>query len=158
MTRNIVLALLIDAFLFVNPRLFRKQVDLAFNRRSLFRRLVVEDGAAAQVRGDFAFVLNGGGEIGDGVEIGFDVAGEFVEAAEAFEFFGVAEFGGVEGAPKDGEGFVICLQRDREGMAVFAAVSEGEAGGIGEAAGRAVDNFSDKCEGLECARAETFDQ
>jgi len=98
------------------------------------------------------------GEVGHGVKVGFDVAGEFVEAAEAFEFFGVAHFGGVEGATENAEGFVVGFEGDGEGVAVFTAVGEGEAGGVGEAAGCAVDHFGDKGERLQCAGAETFYQ
>ena len=119
---------------------------------------VVEDGAAFEGWGDAALVADGGGEVGEGFEVGFDVAGEAVEAAEAFEFFGVSDFGGVEGAAEDGERFVVGFEWDGEGVSVFAAVGEGEAGGVSEAAGRAVDDFSDEGEGLKSAGAEAFDQ
>ena len=103
-------------------------------------------------------MIDGGGEVGEGVEVLFDVAGEFVEAAEAVELLGVAEFGGVKGAPEDREGFVVGLEENGEGVSVFAAMSEGETGGIGEAAGCTVDHFSDEGEGLKGAGAEAFDQ
>jgi len=43
-------------------------------------------------------------------------------------------------------------------MPVLAAVREGKTGRIGKTAGSAVDYFGDQSEGLESARAETFDQ
>ena len=103
-------------------------------------------------------MIDGGGEVGEGVEVLFDVAGEFVEAAEAVELLGVAEFGGVKGAPEDREGFVVGLEENGEGVSVFAAMSEGETGGIGEAAGCAVNDFGHERQRLKGARAQTFDQ
>ena len=74
---------------------------------------VVEDSAAVEGGGEAALVVEGFGEIGHGVAIGFDVARETVEAAKAFEFFGVAEFGGVEGAVRR-QGLAQAQQRDGE--------------------------------------------
>ena len=100
----------------------------------------------------------------DGVEVGHRVAalldfpGEAIETAEAFDFFRVAEAGGFERAAQDAEGFVISREGDGERAAVFAAVGEGEAGGIGEAAGRPVHDFGDESQRLEGARTESFDE
>ena len=43
-------------------------------------------------------------------------------------------------------------------MAVFASVREGEACGIGEAAGCAVHDFGNECERLKGSRSQAFDQ
>ena len=72
----------------------------------------------------------------DGVEVGlggvavFDGADEFVEAGEGIELIGIAEFSGIEGAAEDVDGFVVGLEGDGEGVAIFAAEGEGEAGGV----------------------------
>ena len=104
------------------------------------------------------FVVEGGSEVGEGFHVAFDVAGEFVEAAKAFKFFGMSEFGGVEGAAEDGERFVVGLEGDRERVSVFAAVGEGETGGIGEAAGCPVDDFGHERQRLESSWAQAFYQ
>lgn len=119
---------------------------------------VIEDGTAAEGLRDVALVVDGGGEISEGFAISFDVASEAVKAAEALEFFCVADLRGIERAAEHTERFIVCFEGNGEGVAVFAAVSEGEAGGVGKATRRAVDDFRDKGERLKGARAKTFHQ
>jgi hypothetical protein len=119
-------------------------------------RTIVEDRSTVERWGDATFVLDDGVEVSERFAVGFDVAGKAVKAAEAFEFLGVSELGSIEGAAEDGQGFVVGFEGDREGVAVFASVGEGETGGIGEATGRAVDDFGDEGEGLEGARPQAF--
>lgn len=104
------------------------------------------------------FVREDGVEVGDGPAMVLDVAGEAIETTEAFDFFRVVEASGFERAAQDAEGFVVGGEGDGEGMSVFAAVGEGEARRIGEAAGRAVDYFRDERERLQGARAQAFDE
>lgn len=56
------------------------------------------------------------------------------------------------------ERFVIGLERNAKWVAVFAAVSEREAGGVRKARGCSVDDFGDQCERLQGAWAEAFDE
>lgn len=103
-------------------------------------------------------VLEDGVEVGEGLTTLLDLAGEAIEAAEAFDFFGVAEARGFEGAAQDAERFIVGGERDGEGVAVFPAMREGEASRIGEAAGRGMDDFRDERQRLDGARAESFDE
>ena len=118
----------------------------------------LRDAAAVQRWRDGLLVGNDGVEVGYGLAMLLDFAGEAIETAEAFDLFCVAEAGGVKRAPQDSEGFVVGGKRDGERMSVFAAVSEGEASGIGEAAGRAVHDFGDESERLQGTWAQTFDE
>jgi len=104
------------------------------------------------------FVLDDGVEVGERLTALLDLAGEAIQAAEAFDFFGVAEARGFEGAAEDAERFIVGGERNGKGVAVFPAMREGEASRIGEAAGRAVDDFRDERQRLEGARAESFDE
>ncbi len=97
-------------------------------------------------------------EIGDGILCIFHDARQAVEAFEAIELFAVAEAGGIQSVAEDGERFVVGLERNREGVAVFSSVGKRESRGIGEAGGSAVDDFGDERQGLQSARAETFNE
>ncbi len=62
------------------------------------------------------------------------------------------------GALQNVDGLVVDAQRDGEGVAVFAAVGEGEAGGIGETAGGAVDDLRHQGEGEQGAGTDARHQ
>jgi hypothetical protein len=70
------------------------------------------------------FVVEGGIEIGGGLVSPLDLADEPIEASESIELFGVAKFGGIEGAAQDCQRLVVGFERNRERVAVLAAQSE----------------------------------
>ena len=121
-----------------------------------FARAGLRDAAAVERWRDGVLVFEDGVEVGEGLTVLLDFTGEAIETAEAFHFFGMAEARGFERAAQDAEGFVVGGERDGEGVTIFAAVSEGEAGRVGEAAGRSVDDFGDERQRLQGARAEAF--
>ena len=75
------------------------------------------------------FVAEGGIEIGSGLVLPLDLADEPVEAFESIEFFGVAEFGGIESAAQDCQRLVVRFERNGEWVTVLAAQGEREAAG-----------------------------
>jgi len=67
----------------------------------------------------------------------------FVETPNGAQFLLVTETGLLDRGFKHSDRLVIDFERDREGVPVLAAMSEGETGRIGKTAWRAMDNFRD---------------
>jgi hypothetical protein len=82
---------------------------------------IVENGSPADGWRDFVFVRQ------DTIEIRGRAAGllngshELIEAAESFDLFGVTKFCGLQPVSQDRQGFVVCVQRYGEWMAVLSA-------------------------------------
>ena len=94
------------------------------------------------------------------VEVGprgrrFEAARLFVEAPDGIEFFGAPEARGCDRLFQDRDGPVVHAQRDGEGMAVLAAMREGKAGRIAEAAGRSMEHLCDRRERLHRPGTDT---
>src|ERR1043166_4223909 len=81
-----------------------------------------------------------------------------VQAADRGELFVIAELRLADRALQHADRLVVDLERDREGVAVLAAVSEGEAGRVGEAARGGMDDFGDHGERTHRARADAGDE
>ena len=81
-----------------------------------------------------------------------------IEARNRRQFLLAAELGLGDRRFKDVDGAVIHFQGHREGMAVLAAMGEGETRGIGEAAGRAMNELGNKSQGAERFLANTWCQ
>ena len=61
-------------------------------------------------------------KIGLGLTPFFHHSGEAIKPAESIELFRMADLGLLQRAAQDCERFIIGLQRDREGMAIFSAM------------------------------------
>jgi hypothetical protein len=107
-------------------------------------RRVIEDGPAAVLGRDGALVANDRVEVRLGTAALLDGTYERLEAAQAFELFRITDFRGIERAAQHGYRFVVRSEGHGERMAVLAAVSEREAGGIGETRRRAVHDLGDQ--------------
>jgi len=137
---------------------FLEERKLTLGRRLLLLRPLIENRPPPESWRDLSFVINGCAEVCHRIKSLFDIAREFVQTAKPFKLFGVAQLGGVECIAQNRKGLIVRLEWNREGVSVFAAVCEGEARRIGEAARCAMHNFSDQCERLKRPRAEPFDQ
>jgi hypothetical protein len=73
----------------------------------------------------------------------FELAGLVVQPFDGRQLLLASQLGLAHGRLQHGDSLVVDAQRDREGVAVLAAVREGEASGVAEAAGRAVHHLGD---------------
>src|SRR5439155_17729159 len=81
-----------------------------------------------------------------------------VETADGGELLVLAELRLLDRRLQHADRLVVDPGRDREGMAVLAAVGEREAGRVGEAAGGAVDHFGYHGERADGAGADAWDE
>jgi len=72
------------------------------------------------------------------------------------QLLGAADPGAVDGAAEDVDGAIVGLAVDGEGVAVLAAVGEGEAGGVAEGSPGAVDEVGGEGEGAHGLGADAF--
>jgi hypothetical protein len=82
--------------------------------------MVIEYGSTTQLPGNGMFVSEHRFEIRLRTAVLLDGAGEAVEAGEALELVGIAHAGAIERSPQDRDGFIVGLERHREGMAILA--------------------------------------
>ena len=102
-------------------------------------------------------MTNEGVEIHAWLSLFFNHADEAVETSETIQFVGVTYFRSIKRLAKEVQRLVVGLQRHRMRVPIFAAVCESETCRIVEAAGRAVNDFRDKGERLECTWAELLE-
>src|SRR5947207_5789864 len=93
-----------------------------------------------------------------GAVAGLQGAGLIVEGTDGDEVVVVTELGGVDSLTKDADGFVVDAEGNGKRVTVLAAVREGEARGIGEAAGSAVDDLRDHGQRFDGAPADARDE
>src|SRR5450631_1306792 len=88
----------------------------------------------------------------------FHFAGQPIQSPEALKLFCVSKSSCFERPPKDGERLVVDLERHREWVTVFAAVSKRKTRRIGKPAGRSVYDLRDQSQRLQSSWSEPLDK